>query len=98
MVSLSAFEQLVEVGSRCDLHLYEGQAPRGIASRNFGPTEVPQDKLFMMGDNRDNSRDSRVLGFVDWQKNAKGKAIFIYWSWDGKKKFPRFDRIGDLIH
>jgi signal peptidase I len=70
----------------------------GGAARNFGPVTVPENKLFMMGDNRDNSRDSRVLGFVDWRKSAKGKAIFIYWSWDGKKKFPRFSRIGDLIH
>jgi signal peptidase I len=69
----------------------------GRAARNFGPYQVPEGKLFMMGDNRDNSRDSRVLGPVDWKTAAKGKAIFIYWSWDGKKKLPRLGRLGDLI-
>jgi signal peptidase I len=58
---------------------------------------VPEGQIFMMGDNRNNSRDSRILGAVDWRKSVKGKAIFIYWSWDGEKNFPRFDRIGDLI-
>ena len=70
----------------------------GRAARNFGPYLVPEGKIFMMGDNRDNSRDSRVLGPVDWKQAVRGKAIFIYWSWDGKKKLPRLDRLGDLIH
>jgi signal peptidase I len=70
----------------------------GRAARNFGPYLVPEGKIFMMGDNRDNSRDSRVLGPVDWKDAVRGKAIFIYWSWDGKKKLPRLSRLGDLIH
>ena len=70
----------------------------GRAARNFGPYVVPEGKIFMMGDNRDNSRDSRVLGPVDWKDAVRGKAIFIYWSWDGKKKLPRLSRLGDLIH
>ncbi|MCP4546005.1 MAG: signal peptidase I [bacterium] len=69
----------------------------GGRSTHFGPVTVPEGKLFMMGDNRDNSSDSRVHGFVDWERDVKGKAIFIYWSWNGDKKFPRLDRIGDLI-
>jgi signal peptidase I len=72
---------------------------------NFGPIVVPKNSLFMMGDNRDNSADSRYWGFVDL-KAVKGKAFMIYWSWDADKFnwdlhdiFPvRWNRIGHLIH
>jgi len=48
---------------------------------NFGPVTVPEDSLFVMGDNRDHSYDSRFWGFVDL-KAVKGKAFLIYWSWN----------------
>jgi signal peptidase I len=48
---------------------------------NFGPYVVPQGQYFVMGDNRDDSQDSRFWGSVPVQ-NIKGKAVFIYWSWD----------------
>jgi len=64
---------------------------------NFGPYLVPKNKLFVMGDNRDQSYDSRYWGYVD-MKEVKGKAFIIYWSWDNMKKMPRLERIGKLIH
>ncbi len=59
---------------------------------NYGPVQVPPDALFMMGDNRDNSEDSRFWGFVP-MRLVKGRAMFLYWSWDGERRWPRFHRI-----
>ncbi|MCG2587415.1 signal peptidase I [Rhodohalobacter sulfatireducens] len=56
-----------------------------------------QDYYFMMGDNRDDSEDSRYWGFVP-QDHVIGKAGIIYFSWDGENWLPRFNRIFDLIH
>lgn len=71
--------------------------PKGIEPRdNFGPHIVPKEKLFMMGDNRDQSYDSRYWGYVDL-KQVKGKALIMYWSWDSKKNWPRLERIGRLV-
>ncbi len=70
----------------------------GVEPRdNLGPKVIPKDKFFMMGDNRDQSYDSRYWGFVDI-KEVRGKALIIYWSWDGSKHLPRFTRLGKLIH
>jgi signal peptidase I len=57
---------------------------------------VPEGHLFMMGDNRDRSADSRYWGPLPVDL-VKGKAMFIYWSWDKNKMRPRVGRIGDLI-
>jgi signal peptidase I len=48
---------------------------------SWGPTVVPEGKLFVMGDNRDNSSDSRDWGFVPMD-NVIGEPLFVYWSYD----------------
>ena len=53
---------------------------------NFGPVTVPADSIFVMGDNRDNSEDSRYWGYVKLEK-IKGEALIIYWSWPHWKRF-----------
>ena len=47
----------------------------------YGPVTVPADQYFVMGDNRDNSQDSRYWGFLP-RDYIKGRALMIYWSYD----------------
>jgi len=53
---------------------------RSVRDEEFGPFKVPADAYFVLGDNRDDSRDSRHWGFVP-RKLVKGRAAWIYWSW-----------------
>ena len=64
---------------------------------NFGPVTVPKDHVFVMGDNRDQSYDSRFWGPVSTSE-IKGQALIIYWSWDGPDRWVRWDRIGRLVY
>ncbi len=71
---------------------------------DFGPVVVPPGCLFMMGDNRDNSMDSRFWGPLP-ESDVRGRALFIYWSWDPDGKIPgwqfwrrmRWGRLGKEI-
>ncbi len=66
--------------------------PSIVAMRNFGPVTVPPDSYFMMGDNRDNSRDSRFFGFVD-REQIVGQAKAVIGSLNITDKFqPRLKR------
>ena len=88
-------EKLVEPYA---IHINPDVRPAGYDFRdNFGPLTVPARQMFMMGDNRDNSNDSRYWGTLKMDL-VKGRAMFIYWSWNSEKVWPRWNRLFSIIH
>jgi signal peptidase I len=73
--------------------VYEVQQEPGRPPHTFPPHQVPRDAVFVMGDNRDNSSDSRVWGHVPLSL-VKGKVLMVWWS--EVQDTPRWSRIGML--
>jgi len=65
--------------------------------RNYGPVTVPAGHYFMMGDNRDNSQDSRYWGFMP-RDYVKGKALFVYFSFGEDQNGSTSVRWSRLLH
>lgn len=83
-----------------DQTTYSGEysTPQELLIRdNYGPTTVPEDHFFVMGDNRDNSNDSRFWGFVD-RSSIIGKPLFVYWSYESDPYIAGERSWVDLAH
>jgi signal peptidase I len=74
----------------------ELQNPKIVLRDNFGPYRVPEGMYFGLGDNRDNSFDSRFQGPIP-AENIVGVVRRIYWSWDSQERKIRWSRIGRSV-
>ena len=68
-----------------------------VARDNFGPAMVPRNSYFVLGDNRDQSYDSRFWGFVPFDL-VRGQVLYVYFSWDRENSRVRWERIGRSLN
>jgi signal peptidase I len=79
------------------IHKDDRIIPANFSTRDYlRKITIPDKKLFVMGDNRDNSHDSRFWGFVDLTE-VRGEAFMIYWSWNKDAFGVRWKRLGNLL-
>jgi len=93
----------VQYGAEIDMHpTYVEELGKRVFQTKTGKLvnafykKVEKDHYYMMGDNRDNSNDSRFWGSVPYSL-VIGKPWFIYFSWDNEKKIVRWDRVGTFV-
>lgn len=77
-----------------DPHILKKNSPGGMRD-NFGPEAVPEGHFFVMGDNRDNSEDSRYWGYLPRQM-VRGQALMLYWSWAPDANAPAYRSLASI--
>lgn len=89
---------------QCEYRSGAARAPCRPMRDNWGPLIVPEDRFMVLGDNRDNSEDSRYWGFVA-RDDIRGRPLLVYYSFDPESQRPlpwltriRWSRIGEMIH